>query len=83
MIIKIKARDTADPAKMIKSRPVFFLSCFVSSELATDSRVVVSDLKKKNAEEKFIITLTRIETRLLEKRFQIIFKLECLINRLF
>lgn len=24
IIIKIKARDTADPAKMIKSRPVFF-----------------------------------------------------------
>lgn len=57
---------------MIKSRPVFFLSCFgvcvVLSELATDSRVVVSDLKKKNVEEQFIITNTIIETRLLEKK---------------
>lgn len=67
MIFKIKARDSADPATIIIIRPVFFLSCFgvcvFLSELATDSRIVVSDLKKKIVEKQF--TLTSKETTLL------------------
>lgn len=52
MIIKNKARDTTEPAEIIRSRPVFFFSCFgvfvVFSKSGSGSKVVVSDSKKEN-----------------------------------
>lgn len=48
MMIRIKARDTADPAKMVRSRPKLFFFCFgdsvVFAKYDPDSKVVVPDL---------------------------------------
>lgn len=54
VIIRTKARDTEDPAKITRSCPVFicfsFGVCVTFSKSASDLKLVVLDLKRTNYE---------------------------------